>query len=171
MDERAFAALYADAARPLWAYVCRSTGSPAEADDVVQEVFLRVLRDPPAALTAADPHAARAYLVRMATHVVVSRWRRRRRESDRALETLAEPAADAPDLALRRDMSRSFARLTPRERELLWLAYVEGVPHAEIAEALGLARGSIKVLLFRARARLASLLGGRRAPVLPESAP
>ncbi len=171
MDERAFAELYADAARPLWAYVCRSTGSPAEADDVVQEVFLRLLRSPPAVLSSPDRAAVRAYLVRMATHVIVSRWRRRRRESDRAVDTLAEPAADAPDHALRRDMARSFARLTARERQLLWLAYVEGVPHAEIAGALGLGRGSIKVLLFRARARLASLLGRRHASVLPESSP
>jgi len=53
---------------------------------------------------------------------------------------------------------REFAALAPRERALLWLAYVEGENHQEIADALGLARGSVKVLLFRARAKLKRLL-------------
>ncbi len=51
-------------------------------------------------------------------------------------------------------VSREFAALKPRERALLWLAYVEGESHEEIANALGLSRGSIKVLLSRARGRL-----------------
>ena len=62
-----------------------------------------------------------------------------------------------------------MARLKPRERELLWLAYAQGSTHQEIGEALGLKTGSIKPLLFRARQRMATLLrgagytGGRRA--------
>ena len=51
-------------------------------------------------------------------------------------------------------MSREFAALKPRERALLWLAYVEGESHEDIAKVLGLSRGSIKVLLSRARGRL-----------------
>jgi RNA polymerase sigma-70 factor (ECF subfamily) len=41
--------------------------------------------------------------------------------------------------------------LKPRERELLWLAYVEGMDHAEISSATGLNRLSVRTLLFRAR--------------------
>jgi len=48
--------------------------------------------------------------------------------------------------------------LKPRERALLWLAYAEGMDHREIGRALGLSRGSIKVLLFRARRRLGGVL-------------
>ena len=51
--------------------------------------------------------------------------------------------------------------LKPRERMLLWLAYGQGESHREIAQALGLKTGSIKLLLFRARRKLAKLLGGR----------
>ena len=51
-------------------------------------------------------------------------------------------------------VSREFAELKPRERALLWLAYVEGESHEDIAKVLGLSRGSIKVLLSRARGRL-----------------
>ena len=56
-----------------------------------------------------------------------------------------------------------MARLKPRERDLLWLAYAQGSSHKEIAETLGLKTASIKLLLFRARRRLATYLreGGR----------
>jgi RNA polymerase sigma-70 factor (ECF subfamily) len=49
--------------------------------------------------------------------------------------------------------------LKPRERAMLWLAYAEGASHREIAEVLGLGEGSMKTLLFRARRKLAMLLG------------
>jgi len=60
----------------------------------------------------------------------------------------------------RLDLARSMARLKPRERDLLWLAYAQGSSHKEIAEVLGLKAASVKLLLFRARRRLASLLRG-----------
>jgi RNA polymerase sigma-70 factor (ECF subfamily) len=52
------------------------------------------------------------------------------------------------------DVARLFSELKPRQRALLWLAYVEGDTHRDIADSLRLARGSVKVLLARARARL-----------------
>jgi RNA polymerase sigma-70 factor (ECF subfamily) len=71
------------------------------------------------------------------------------------------PGDLADEAAARTDLTRAMARLKPRERELLWLAYAQGESHQEIAATLGLRRGSIKLLLFRARKRLAALLGGR----------
>jgi RNA polymerase sigma-70 factor (ECF subfamily) len=57
-------------------------------------------------------------------------------------------------------MRHAFGQLKPRERQLLWLAYVEGSSHKEIAEAMRLRTGSVRLLLFRARRRLAGLIGG-----------
>jgi RNA polymerase sigma-70 factor (ECF subfamily) len=54
-------------------------------------------------------------------------------------------------------------RLKPRERELLWLAYAQGASHREIAEAVGVKTSSVKLLLFRARRRLAGVLNGMYA--------
>jgi RNA polymerase sigma-70 factor (ECF subfamily) len=51
-----------------------------------------------------------------------------------------------------------MARLKPRERALLWLAYAQEHPHSEIAVTLGVRTGSVKLLLFRARRRLAQIL-------------
>lgn len=52
-----------------------------------------------------------------------------------------------------------MSHLKPRERSLLWLAYVQGWSHEEIASALGLKAASMKTMLFRARQRLLGLLG------------
>ena len=60
------------------------------------------------------------------------------------------------------DCGRAMEQLKPRERAMLWLAYAEGASHREIADVLGLSPSSLKPMLFRARRRLAALLG--RAP-------
>jgi RNA polymerase sigma-70 factor (ECF subfamily) len=72
--------------------------------------------------------------------------------------------SDAAGHAARRvDLSRAMARLKPRERELLWLAYAQGSSHQEIAATLRLKTSSIKALLFRARQRLATMLRERQS--------
>lgn len=155
VDETAFSQLYADAARPLWAYLYRVTGDTGEAEDLMQEAFLRLLRAPVGDL---DHASLRAYLFRIAGNLAVDRFRGRRREAardqawrDGDRET---QAAQVPDL----DVTRSFDRLTPRQRALLWMAYVEGSAHGEIAAALKLKPASVRVLLFRARRRLRDML-------------
>jgi RNA polymerase sigma-70 factor (ECF subfamily) len=52
-----------------------------------------------------------------------------------------------------------MAHLKPRDRAMLWLAYAEGATHSEIASVLGLRVASLKPMLFRARRKLAALLG------------
>lgn len=152
LDERTFHALYARTAAPLRAYIARAMATTAHADDILQETFLRLLRTP---LATRDLDELRAYAFRVAGNLMTDHWRARRHESD-------EPAPDhgrtGPDLGLRVDVRRLFARLTPRDRQLMWLAHVEQASHQEIAQSLGLKAGSIRVLLSRARGRLASLL-------------
>jgi RNA polymerase sigma-70 factor (ECF subfamily) len=58
------------------------------------------------------------------------------------------------------DVARAMRRLRPRERALLWLAYVQGLSHEEIASALGLRTASLKALLWRARRRLLEMVKG-----------
>ena len=59
--------------------------------------------------------------------------------------------------AVKRDVGRALDALRPRDRDLLWLAYTLGLSHAEMARTLGVKTGSVKLLLFRARARLADV--------------
>ena len=156
MDQTAFGDFYRRTSRSLWSYVYRVTGNAADADDIVQDAFCRLLRGGP----DTDEEQRRRYLFRIASNLVVDRWRRQERAADAARRHVPPPLAS--DAAGHEDVARIFARLAPRERALLWLAYVEGQSHNEIAKAVGLARDSVKVLLFRARKRLRDLLEAER---------
>ena len=72
-------------------------------------------------------------------------------------------------LAAHRDVDRALASLRPRDRDLLWLAYALGLTHVEMAQTLGVKPASIKLLLYRARTRLAACLGGRSKMTRAES--
>ena len=90
-------------------------------------------------------------------------WRHGRHERGRPDASAAAQGAPAADMPLRLDMARVFEQLNPQQRQLMWLAYVEGADHREIAAALGLRERSVRVLLYRTRRKLARLLreGGR----------
>lgn len=156
MDESTFERVYQHTAKALWAYLRRVLGSAADADDVLQETYCRFLTAAPAGM---DSAATRAYLFTIASRLVVDHWRRGQRRPvtvDADVSQLHGPEVDrAADL----DVARALETLAPRERALLWLAYVEGSPHRLIAEALGVGEKSVKVLLFRARRKLAAVLG------------
>ena len=162
LDEAAFRRLYDATARAIWAYLYRALGRAQDADDLVQEVFLRYVKAP---LATGDLAENRAYLFRIAGNLAIDHWRRRGTQPTRDAEPLENDTACTPppgdQLALRADLARVFRELKPRERTMIWLSCVEGESAAEIAKALGVGRSSVPVLLFRARTKLARLL--RRA--------
>ncbi len=169
MDEPTFRAFYERTARPLWAYLSRMTGHPHAADDLLQESYYRFLRADRA--FASDAHR-RHYLFRIAINLVrdhstrsARSWQGRSTRSEQAPRgPIAEPSTTPLDPAMRTDLSRAMRRLRPRERALLWLAYAEGSSHREIARMLGVKAASVKMLLFRARRKLAGFLRGQREP-------
>jgi RNA polymerase sigma-70 factor, ECF subfamily len=170
MDEQTFRVFYDKTARPLWSYLSRISGNAAVADDLVQESYYRFLR---ADLKSSDAAYQKNYLFRIATNLARDHWRslpRRERLEETISETARSDDRTAERVQQKSDLGRALARLKPRERELLWLAYVEGSSHKEIAEVVGLRAGSIRLLLFRARHKLADVLrkGGASAP--PQSA-
>jgi RNA polymerase sigma-70 factor (ECF subfamily) len=156
MDSDAFAGFYQRSAPALRAYLVRVSGNHALADDLMQESYLRFL-------CASRPEGGevnyRRYLFRIATNLLRDHWRRPR----------AACIEDVPEkfLAARDGMSRiesqatldpAMAQMRPRERQLLWLAHAEGYSHREISEITGLSAGGIRLLLFRARRKIARLL-------------
>ena len=156
MDEETFRAFYDRTSRSVWAYLSRLTGDTQLADDLLQETyyrFLRIDRD-----FSSEAHR-RHYLFRIATNLVRDGQRRHRVQFVPVADEQAAEGDAAERGALRADLQRAMERLTSRERELLWLAYAQGSSHEEIAQTLGLKTGSIKLLLFRARRRLAQYLG------------
>jgi RNA polymerase sigma-70 factor (ECF subfamily) len=162
-DEEMFGAFYERTSRPLWAYLSRMTGDPHQADDLLQEAYYRFLR---ARGTYESEAHRRNSLFRIATNLMRDGHRRARHMPTSQIDTEEVPAPRTGQDAARqsddrRDLNRAMASLKPRERELLWLAYAQGSSHREIAATLGLRTASIKLLLFRARRRLADIL---RAP-------
>lgn len=162
--EATFEAFHREHAAPLWRYVLRVSGDGSLADDIVQESFLRVLRRP--ALDA-EPRRRRAYLFQVATNLMHDRWRRGHRETVGVDETLldrvdlgtATAGTSARNDAL--DVHSVLATLRPRERALVWLACVEGCQHDEIAKILGVRSRSVRVMLHRAKKKLAAALAAR----------
>jgi RNA polymerase sigma-70 factor (ECF subfamily) len=158
MTEDAFRAFYERTSRPVWGYLSRLTGDPAMADDLLQESYYRFLR-------AGGSHESEAHrrntLFKIATNLARDAHRRRR--------VLPFFASDEVDVASREDAEANFQRTTdvtraldalkPRDRAMLWLAYAEGSSHQEIAGVLGLKTASVKLMLFRARRRMAALIG------------
>ena len=169
MTEEEFRAFYELTSRPVWVYLTRMTGDSRMADDLLQEAYYRLLRTK--ATFESDDHR-RNYLYRIATNLVHDQRRRPRADreplEDAEREAAPESLTGSESRAARRiDLARAMARMKPRERSMLWLAYAHGCSHEEIAEVLGLKTSSLKALLHRARRRLAGFLtpaGDGRTP-------
>jgi RNA polymerase sigma-70 factor (ECF subfamily) len=168
MDSEAFAGFYCRSARPLWAYLARVSGDPALADDLMQESYVRYLcASHPVSFAGDGEVAARRYLFRIATNLLRDHWRRPRSTS---IEDLPEDFFAATATSAQADsqaiLGPALAQMRPRDRQLLWLAHAEGYSHREIAEVTGLATAGIRLLLFRARHKIARLLKNQNRPVL-----
>jgi RNA polymerase sigma-70 factor, ECF subfamily len=156
MDSEAFTGFYERSARPLWAYLVRVSGNPALSEDLMQESFVRFLC---AAHRCEGEVEARRYLFRIATNLLRDYWRRPVATSIEELpEAFFASNQGASDLSSEAILGQAMTKIKPRERQLLWLAHAEGYSHREIAEVMGLGPASVRLLLFRARRKLASAL-------------
>jgi RNA polymerase sigma-70 factor, ECF subfamily len=168
MDEQTFRPFYERTARPLWSYIYRTSGNATLADDLMQESYYRFLR---VRFAEMDQEYMKNYLFRIATNLLRDHWRHMKLEPpapvEREEDGAAEPvladhkSGDEQQKHLQADVMRVMGNLKPREREMLWLAYVEGSSHREIAQVVGLREQSVRSLLFRARNKMAKLLRRR----------
>ena len=151
-----FAAFYQRSARPLWAYLARVSGDAALADDLMQESYVRFL----CASSPGDGEVeSRRYLFRIASNLLRDHWRR---PGTTSIDDLPENLFASTESSEQMDswalLEPAMARMRLRDRQLLWLAHAENYSHREIAEITGLATPSIRLLLFRARRKIARIL-------------
>ncbi len=131
--------------------------SPAEAEDVVQDVFVRVVERRE---SLGQVREMRVWLVRIAWNLALSRRRRAPAEQmdDAFAEQLAAkavPADQALEEAQRmRAVVREIERLPKAERHVLLLSAADELQTGEIAEVMGKSESAVRALLFRARTRL-----------------
>ena len=156
MEESAFAALYQATFPALWAYVAKGVREGSVADDITQEAYVRLLT---ANTSRLDAPQVKAYLYRIATNLMHDHWRQSGREVQDDEAALERPDRRSDErLDLRLDVNEAFDQLSPSQQTLLWLAYVEGYGHRDIAGMMKVREKSVRVLLFRARSRLGDLL-------------
>jgi RNA polymerase sigma-70 factor (ECF subfamily) len=152
VNQAEFEAFYLQTARVLHGYLCRLSHDAGVADEVLQETYMRMINAP-----TMEDRSRKAYLYQTATNLLRDHWRKQKRERQN-WELNKAPEQLHQDFNLPLDMACVFEQLTAKDGAVLWLAHVEGLSHREIAAILGLKEKSLKVILFRARARAKDLL-------------
>ena len=169
-DARAFDTLFERWSARLLHYLERMLRDPGAAEELTQEVFLRVYR-------SRDRYRAEArfstWLYRIATNLALNELRRpHRRDPHKSVEEGPElaarsPAVDAVVHARRESESvrEVLEELPEKQRAALLLAALEGCSYAEIAETLEVSEKAVKALVHRARTGLATKLAERKEAV------
>jgi RNA polymerase sigma-70 factor, ECF subfamily len=142
----------------------RITGNAEDAEDVLQTVFLRLVRrDDPVPV----PADAAGYLHRAATNASLDLLRRRKAarsepiaDTERLVDATPGPEAARRDAEIRERVRAALAGLSPRAAEIFVLRYFEGYGNREIARLLGTSWSTVAVTLHRTRAKLQKDLKG-----------
>jgi RNA polymerase sigma-70 factor (ECF subfamily) len=159
-DQRAFREIYRQHAGRVYALCLRLTGDAAAAEERTQDVFVRVWHK---LHSFRGESAFASWLHRLTVNVVLlerrATGRRERRVAPAAdPEMLERAGAGEPVVGLNIDLERAIAALPKGAREVFVLHDIEGFPHAEIARLTGIAEGTSKAQLFRARRLLREML-------------
>jgi RNA polymerase sigma-70 factor, ECF subfamily len=127
-------------------------GTDAEGDDLLQEVFLRALRQPNGLCGIDNP---RAWLFHVARNLLIDRLRLAKEQVPLPDDLAAEPEmAPAPVDSLTQCLPRVLAELSPQDREAITLCDIEGMTQRDYAQRLGLTLPAAKSRVQRARIRL-----------------
>jgi RNA polymerase sigma-70 factor (ECF subfamily) len=168
-DLAAFETIYRANSGRLYGLACRMLGNPADAEDLLQEIFLAAHRKLD---SFRGDSALGTWLYRLATNLCLDHLRSRAARSSHVTAAIDdEPAlADAGSRRLadrtvdRMDIERALAQLPEGCRTAFVLHDVEGLEHREVAEMLGIAEGTSKSQVHKARLRLRAILGGTKRP-------
>jgi len=146
-----FAELYKRHHEAVFRAALRVTGNPADAEDVLQTVFLRVLARGGDVEGVALPAA---YFRRAAINAAVDVLRRRELHAESAYDDLASHSAVQPSLLLKERLRRALVVLDSEDASLFLLRHVEGLSNEELAVMFQIERNNVAVRLHRIRRRL-----------------
>ncbi|MBI2150980.1 MAG: sigma-70 family RNA polymerase sigma factor [Acidobacteria bacterium] len=152
---RDFERIFRDHHALVYRAAYRITGNAEDAEDVLQTLFLRLLRRESPPEIQNNP---KSYLHRAAVNIALDILKTRKRHmasEDEALQVEDKaPLQDRSGAEVREWLRAALAELSPKTAEIFVLRHVEGYDNSEIAKMLGTSRSTVGVLLFRARARL-----------------
>jgi len=146
-----FAELFERHSEAVFRAALRVTGRPADAEDVLQTVFLRVLSRGGDVEDVAQPAA---YFRRAAVNAAVDLLRRQALHAESTYDDLAPHAAVQPPLLLKERLRRAIAALDSDEASLFLLRHVEGLSIDELAGMFKIEKNNVAVRLHRIRHRL-----------------
>jgi RNA polymerase sigma-70 factor, ECF subfamily len=164
-DLAAFEELYRAHAGKLFSVACRMVGNPADAEDLLQEIFLSAHRKLDG---FRGESALGTWLYRLATNHCLDHLRSRAARMNQLTDALDDEPGQAAGRNLaeqtvtKMDLERALARLPEGCRAAFVLHDVQGLEHREVAEVLGVAEGTSKSQVHKARQRLRALLLERR---------
>ena len=145
-----FAEVYERHFEAVFRAALRVTGNRADAEDILQTVFLRVL----SRREQNEPGESAAYFRRAAVNAAVDLLRRRAVRSETAYDDGAPHAAVEPAFVLKGQLRRAIATLDHEDATLFLLRYVEGLSNQELADEFRLEKNNVAVRLHRIRQRL-----------------
>ena len=143
-----FAGLYERHYETVFRTALRVTGNPADAEDVLQTVFLRVLA------RGGDDALPAAYFKRAAVNAAVDVLRRRALHAESVYDDGAPQVVVQPSLLLKERLRRAIASLDSEDASLFLLRHVEGLTIEELAGMFKLEKNNVAVRLHRIRLRL-----------------
>ena len=146
-----FAEMYERHCDAVFRAALRVTGNPADAEDVLQTVFLRILAHGGDADAASMPAA---YLRRAAVNAAVDLLRRRAVHAESVYDDRAPHATVQPPSLLKERLRRAIATLESEDATLFLLRHVEGLSNEELARVFHLEKNNVAVRLHRIRHRL-----------------
>jgi RNA polymerase sigma-70 factor, ECF subfamily len=128
----------------------RLTGNAADAEDVLQNIFLRLIRRPPDHQLSDEE----SYLRRAAVNASLDVLRAKQTSSAVPLDEASVPAEKADTKEIRESLRRAFSRLSPRAAEIFALRYLEDFTNQQIARMLEISQVLVAVTLHRTRRQL-----------------
>jgi RNA polymerase sigma-70 factor (ECF subfamily) len=150
-----FQELYQRYSETVYRAALRVTGNPADAEDALQTVFLRVLNQH----ERFEPSwAPAAYFRRAAVNAAIDIIRRRSTQAETPLEHAETRVATESPALLKQQLRQALSRLEPQEAEIFLLKYVEGLSTEELAEMYGIEKGTVGSRLFRIREALRGII-------------
>jgi RNA polymerase sigma-70 factor, ECF subfamily len=163
-SEQAYQYLVSGFGPGLLGYFYRNTGNHSEAEDLLGEVFLRVVRGLP---SYKEQERFEIWVYRMARHLLIDYWRKQKIRysgDDWLLEQ--ETVEDAISRTVTREtddeLQKAIGKLSPEQREVILMRYFSGLSFSEISKINGTPMGTVLARAHRGLGKLREILGGSR---------
>ena len=146
--------IFLDYSDYVFKYIYGMVQNRAEADDLLQDTFIKVMK-----ASNKDIRNWKSYLLTIARNTVYDHWRKRKNKYNLDLFKLK---AKERDIELKLDIEKGIKKLSPKLKEVIILREINKMEYQEIADVLGIEKGTVKSRLSRARDELKDFLEGSK---------